>query len=191
MTLRYPYEVRKEDEYFADIPDVKISSEMLKLAEHIVETKTAEFEPARVRRSLRGRGCRSAEAQAARHGGAEGCGPSPREADRQYHRLAEAQSRDEREEEREDQSAAASACDAESKEKGKGVMKDQITTLMEAVRLMNAEFDRFNLHGQGRDATLNAVEKILNDPKVTGAVASIAPLVDAPSLVPDNQPADA
>ena len=46
ITLRYPYEVRKEDEYFADIPDVKISSEMLKLAEHIVETKTAEFEPA-------------------------------------------------------------------------------------------------------------------------------------------------
>jgi hypothetical protein len=45
ITLRYPYEVRKEDEYFADIPDVKISSEMLKLAEHIVETKTAEFEP--------------------------------------------------------------------------------------------------------------------------------------------------
>ena len=25
MTLRYPYEVRKEDEYFADIPDVKVS----------------------------------------------------------------------------------------------------------------------------------------------------------------------
>jgi DNA end-binding protein Ku len=45
ITLRYPYEVRKEDEYFADIPDVKISSEMPKLAEHIVETKRAEFEP--------------------------------------------------------------------------------------------------------------------------------------------------
>ena len=27
MTLRYPYEVRKEDEYFADIPDVKIPGE--------------------------------------------------------------------------------------------------------------------------------------------------------------------
>lgn len=45
MTLRYPYEVRKEDEYFADIPDVKVSGEMLKLAEHIVETKEADFEP--------------------------------------------------------------------------------------------------------------------------------------------------
>jgi DNA end-binding protein Ku len=45
MTLRYPYEVRKEDEYFADIPDVKVSGEMLRLAEHIVETKEADFEP--------------------------------------------------------------------------------------------------------------------------------------------------
>lgn len=45
MTLRYPYEVRKEDEYFHDIPDVKVSGEMLKLAEHIVETKAADFDP--------------------------------------------------------------------------------------------------------------------------------------------------
>ena len=41
MTLRYAYEVRKEDEYFADIPDVKVARDMLKLAEHIVDTKTA------------------------------------------------------------------------------------------------------------------------------------------------------
>ena len=45
MTLRYPYEVRAEDEYFAEIPDVKISGEMLKLAEHIIDTKTADFDP--------------------------------------------------------------------------------------------------------------------------------------------------
>ena len=45
MTLRYPYEVRKEDEYFAEIPDTKVTGEMLKLAEHIVETKTGDFEP--------------------------------------------------------------------------------------------------------------------------------------------------
>jgi DNA end-binding protein Ku len=44
MTLRYPYEVRKEDDYFADIPDVKVSKEMLQLAEHIVETKTGDFD---------------------------------------------------------------------------------------------------------------------------------------------------
>lgn len=46
MTLRYPYEVRDEAEYFAEIPDVKVSGEMLKLAEHIVETKSTEFNPA-------------------------------------------------------------------------------------------------------------------------------------------------
>lgn len=43
--LRYPYEVRSEDEYFDDIQDVKVTKEMLDLAQHIVESKTAEFEP--------------------------------------------------------------------------------------------------------------------------------------------------
>src|SRR6478672_7865606 len=46
FTLRYPYEVRKEEEYFSDIPDVKVPGDMLKLAEHIVETKVAHFNPA-------------------------------------------------------------------------------------------------------------------------------------------------
>jgi DNA end-binding protein Ku len=45
MTLRYPYEVRDESEYFDDIAEVKISGEMLKLAQHIIEGKTADFEP--------------------------------------------------------------------------------------------------------------------------------------------------
>jgi DNA end-binding protein Ku len=45
MTLRYPYEIRNEAEYFEDIPDVKISGEMLKLAEHIVASKAADFDP--------------------------------------------------------------------------------------------------------------------------------------------------
>jgi DNA end-binding protein Ku len=44
-TLRYPYEVRSENEYFDDIPDIKIGGEMLKLAEHILKTKEAEFDP--------------------------------------------------------------------------------------------------------------------------------------------------
>jgi DNA end-binding protein Ku len=43
--LRYPYEVRKEDEYFGDIPDEKIPKDMLELASHIVETKSGHFEP--------------------------------------------------------------------------------------------------------------------------------------------------
>jgi DNA end-binding protein Ku len=44
-TLRYSYEVRDKAEYFADIPDVKVSGEMLKLAEHIVDSKAADFVP--------------------------------------------------------------------------------------------------------------------------------------------------
>ena len=45
MTLRYPYEVRKEDEYFDDIPDEKIPKDMLELASHIVESKAGHFKP--------------------------------------------------------------------------------------------------------------------------------------------------
>src|SRR3954464_7507273 len=45
ITLRYPYEVRKEEEYFDDIKDVKVPKDMLELATHIVETKKGEFEP--------------------------------------------------------------------------------------------------------------------------------------------------
>src|SRR5689334_16040512 len=46
MTLRYPYEIRDEKEYFSDIPDVKVAADMQKLAEHIVETKEGSFDPA-------------------------------------------------------------------------------------------------------------------------------------------------
>ena len=45
VTLRYPYEVRKEEEYFEDIADEKIPKDMLELASHIVETKAGHFEP--------------------------------------------------------------------------------------------------------------------------------------------------
>jgi len=43
--LRYPYEVRNENEYFSDIQDVKITKDMLDLAQHIVEQKSGSFEP--------------------------------------------------------------------------------------------------------------------------------------------------
>ena len=45
VTLRYPYEIRKEANYFGDIPGKKIPKEMLDLAVHIVETKAGHFEP--------------------------------------------------------------------------------------------------------------------------------------------------
>ena len=43
--LRYPYEVRDESEYFDDIQDVKLSKDMMDLAQHIVKTKTGHFAP--------------------------------------------------------------------------------------------------------------------------------------------------
>ncbi len=43
--LRYPYEVRDEKEYFEDIPDVKLTKDMMDLAKHIVVTKSGHFEP--------------------------------------------------------------------------------------------------------------------------------------------------
>src|SRR5438270_521536 len=44
-TLRYPYEVRNAEEYFEEISDIKVPGEMLKLAEHILETKSGDFDP--------------------------------------------------------------------------------------------------------------------------------------------------
>jgi DNA end-binding protein Ku len=44
-TLRYPYEVRDEAVYFGDIGDIQIPKEMLALAEHILESKAATFDP--------------------------------------------------------------------------------------------------------------------------------------------------
>ena len=47
VTLRYPYEVRNEADYFDDIPDEKIAKDMLELASHIVETKAGHFDPSK------------------------------------------------------------------------------------------------------------------------------------------------
>ena len=46
VTLRFAHEVRREEEYFSGIPQMKLPAEMLKLAQHIIETKSAEFNPA-------------------------------------------------------------------------------------------------------------------------------------------------
>jgi DNA end-binding protein Ku len=45
VTLRYPYEVRKQEEYFAEIKEEKVPKDTLDLALHIVNTKRAEFNP--------------------------------------------------------------------------------------------------------------------------------------------------
>ena len=53
--LRYPYEVRDDSESFDDIPDVKLTKDMMDLARHIVETKSGHFKPRAIRGSLRAR----------------------------------------------------------------------------------------------------------------------------------------
>src|ERR1700724_404121 len=47
ITLRYPYEVRDEAEYFDDIKNPKISKDMIELASHILETKAGHFDPSK------------------------------------------------------------------------------------------------------------------------------------------------
>jgi Ku protein len=47
ITLRYPYEVRDEDDYFDDIKSTKISKDMVELASHILDSKAAHFDPSK------------------------------------------------------------------------------------------------------------------------------------------------
>jgi DNA end-binding protein Ku len=47
VTLRYPYEIRKDEEYFGELPDERVPKEMLDLAIHIVKTKAGHFQPER------------------------------------------------------------------------------------------------------------------------------------------------
>src|SRR5260221_10112891 len=73
ITLRYPYEVRDEHEYFDDIKNPKISKDMIELASHILDTKAAHFDPSKfkdeyedalktlVRRKAAGKPVKSAE----------------------------------------------------------------------------------------------------------------------------------
>jgi DNA end-binding protein Ku len=44
-TLRYASEVRDAKDYFDDLPDVRVERDMLKLAEHILNSKKADFDP--------------------------------------------------------------------------------------------------------------------------------------------------
>ncbi len=45
VTLRYPYEVRKEEDYFDEIENERVPKDMLELATHIVGTKKGKFQP--------------------------------------------------------------------------------------------------------------------------------------------------
>jgi DNA end-binding protein Ku len=45
LTLRFSHEVRGVEDYFSMIPQMKLPAEMMKLAQHIIRTKSAEFNP--------------------------------------------------------------------------------------------------------------------------------------------------
>jgi len=72
-TLRYPYELRDESDFFDDIKSPKISKDMVELAGHILDTKAAHFDPSKfkddyetalkalVRRKAAGKPIRAAE----------------------------------------------------------------------------------------------------------------------------------
>jgi DNA end-binding protein Ku len=44
-TLNYEYEVRSAEDAFDDVPEVKITGEMIDLAKHIISTKKGAFDP--------------------------------------------------------------------------------------------------------------------------------------------------
>jgi Ku protein len=48
-TLRFPYELRDESEFFDDIKSPKITKDMVELAGHILHTKAAHFDPSKFR----------------------------------------------------------------------------------------------------------------------------------------------
>jgi DNA end-binding protein Ku len=45
ITLRYPYEIRAEADYFSGIPDVQVPNDMLDLAVHVIRSRKGHFEP--------------------------------------------------------------------------------------------------------------------------------------------------
>jgi DNA end-binding protein Ku len=45
VTLRFAHEVRGEEDYFSKIPQMKLPAEMVKLAQHIIRTKSGDFDP--------------------------------------------------------------------------------------------------------------------------------------------------
>ena len=57
VTLRFAHEVRSEADYFSDIPEMKLPAEMMKLAQHIIKTKSVDFDPVDAGGSLPRRAC--------------------------------------------------------------------------------------------------------------------------------------
>jgi hypothetical protein len=64
-------------------------------------------------------------------------------------------------------------------------MKDQITTLMEALRLSQVEIEKLKRKRQDVFATVAHIEGILSDPVVTAAIQNLEPFSASPSVVPE------
>jgi hypothetical protein len=62
-------------------------------------------------------------------------------------------------------------------------MKEQITALMEALRLSQAEIEKLNRKRQDVFLTVAHIEGILGNPVVRAAIQNLEPLA-SPSLVP-------
>ena len=62
----------RRDAYFDDIPDVKVPKDMLELAEHILETKKAQFDPSKFEDRYEGALEEADQGQAGRQGAAGG-----------------------------------------------------------------------------------------------------------------------
>ena len=45
VTLRFSNEVRSAEHYFSQIPRIKLPAEIMKLAQHIISTKSTKFDP--------------------------------------------------------------------------------------------------------------------------------------------------
>ena len=71
-TLRYPYELRDEDDYFDDIKNPKISKDMVELASHILDTKAAHFDPVEIQGRIRDCAEDAGQAQGRRQAGQGG-----------------------------------------------------------------------------------------------------------------------
>lgn len=64
-------------------------------------------------------------------------------------------------------------------------MKDQITALMEALRLSSAEIEKLKRKKQDVFSTVAHIEGILGDPVVMAAINNLEPYSASPSVVPE------
>jgi DNA end-binding protein Ku len=55
ITLRYPYEVRDEKDYFDDIPSERVTKDMVDLAKHIIKSRLVTSSPRNLRIDTRTR----------------------------------------------------------------------------------------------------------------------------------------